>query len=209
MTDGRLASGLGMLSVVIATLNNERALVRTLSALVPAAATGIVREVIIADGGSSDDTLAVADLAGCDLAASDGPIGQRLKVAAAKARSQWLMFLQPGVILDSAWAEETAQFVQQMESVGEQEQRAATFRRGARIGAATTMFGEAMSMLRASLIGRVDPAQGLIIAKHHYDRLGGHRATASDAELDLLKRIGRRRIAVLRSRAVIIARLDT
>jgi glycosyltransferase involved in cell wall biosynthesis len=193
-----------MLSVVIGTLNCERALVRTLSTLVPAAATGVVREVIIADGGSTDDTLEVADLAGCDVAPGGGSLVQGLRAGAAKARARWLMFLQPGTILDPAWAEETAQFVQQMEMLGESAQRAATFRRGVRIGGGTTMFAEAMSMLRASLFGRIDPAQGLVIAKDHYDRLGGHSAAASDAEADLLRRIGRR-IVTLRSGAAMLA----
>jgi glycosyltransferase involved in cell wall biosynthesis len=167
--------------------------------LVPAAATGVVREVIIADGGSTDDTLAVADVAGCEVAASSGSLVLGLRAAAAKARAQWLMFLQPGTILDPAWAEETAQFVQQMELLGDAEQRAATFRRGVRIGGAT-MFAEAMSMLRASLIGHVDPAQGLVIAKNQYDEIGGHDVAAPNAETELLRRIGRR-IVVMRSAA--------
>jgi glycosyltransferase involved in cell wall biosynthesis len=194
-----------MLSVIIGTLNNERALVRTLSALVSAAAIGVVREVIIADGGSRDATLEVADIAGCGVVTGEGPSATRLQVASTKARSAWLLFLQPGTVLDPAWAGETAQFVQQMESLGEPQHRAATFRRGVNIGSRTTMFTEAMSMLRASLIGRIDPAQGLVIARHHYDRLGGHRAATSDAETDLLRRIGRKNIVMLRSGAAMLA----
>ena len=45
-----------MLSVIIATQDSERALVPTLAALVPGATAGIVREVIVADGGSRDAT---------------------------------------------------------------------------------------------------------------------------------------------------------
>ena len=44
-----------MLSVIIATDESERVLVPTLSALVPGATAGIVREVIIADAGSRGD----------------------------------------------------------------------------------------------------------------------------------------------------------
>ncbi len=117
-----------MLSVIIGTLNNERPLVRTLSALVPAAATGVVREVIITDGGSSDATLEVAEIAGCDVANGDGSLAERLGAAADKARSEWLMFLRPGAIPDPGWAEEITQFVQQMDLLGDTVS-AAAFRR--------------------------------------------------------------------------------
>ncbi|MEA2873185.1 MAG: hypothetical protein QOH67_3161, partial [Hyphomicrobiales bacterium] len=45
-----------MFSVIVATYDSERALVPTLAALVPGATAGIVREVIVADGGSRDET---------------------------------------------------------------------------------------------------------------------------------------------------------
>ena len=45
-----------MFSIIIATHDSERALVPTLAALVPGATAGIVREVIVADGNSRDQT---------------------------------------------------------------------------------------------------------------------------------------------------------
>ena len=54
----------------------------TLAALVPGATAGIVREVIVADGGSRDDTEQVADIAGCRFLSSVEPLGARLKAAA-------------------------------------------------------------------------------------------------------------------------------
>jgi hypothetical protein len=38
-----------------------------------------------------------------------------------------------------------------------------------------------------------------MIPKRLYDELGGHRAAAADPETDLLRRLGRRRIVLLRS----------
>ena len=86
-----------MFSIIIATHDSERALVPTLAALVPGATAGIVREVIVADGGSRDETEQVADIAGCRFLVSAEPLGARLKAAAATARGDWLMFLRPGV----------------------------------------------------------------------------------------------------------------
>ena len=63
-----------MISVVIPTLNAERTLPRCFDSLITAAVRGVVREVIVADGGSSDDTLAIADAAGAHIvAAPKGP----------------------------------------------------------------------------------------------------------------------------------------
>jgi glycosyltransferase involved in cell wall biosynthesis len=191
-----------MLSVVIPTLNNERTLVRTLSALVPAAATGVVREVIIADGGSTDATLEVADVAGCNITSGDAALARRLRAAATNARGPWLMFLQPGAILEPAWADEADQFVRHVDLTNAE--RAAAFRRGIKIGGSTSPLREAMSMLRSSLVRRVEPAQGLLIAKSHYERLGGHRDAAANTERDLVARIGRR-IVVLRSGVAMLA----
>ena len=61
-----------MLSVIIPTLNCERALALTLAMLVPGAVSGMVREVVLADGGSTDATLEVADAAGCSVLTSVG-----------------------------------------------------------------------------------------------------------------------------------------
>ena len=50
-----------MISVIIPTWNAERTLTATLSALVPALVDGVVREVILVDSGSTDQTVAIAD----------------------------------------------------------------------------------------------------------------------------------------------------
>jgi hypothetical protein len=56
--------------------------------------------------------------------------------------------------------------------------------------------------LLASAVGALPrPERGLLIAKSHYDALGGHRASDNDPERGLMRRIGRRRIELLRSRA--------
>src|SRR4249919_1741308 len=82
-TGAGLRVDIDMLSVVIPTRNSERALVPTLAMLVPGVMASAVREVIIADGGSSDETREVADFAGCALIASDAPLAQRLRDAVA------------------------------------------------------------------------------------------------------------------------------
>ena len=56
-----------MISAVIVTLNDEARLKATLAALTAPAIDGFVREVIVADAGSTDATLAIADEAGARI----------------------------------------------------------------------------------------------------------------------------------------------
>jgi glycosyltransferase involved in cell wall biosynthesis len=189
-----------MLSVIIPTLDCERSLVPTLATLVPGAAVGTVRDVIVADGGSRDATLEVADIAGCEIMTSHAPLAVRLREATAKARASWVMFLKPGVVLDANWIDEVDRFVQQAEAHGVIDAPAAAFRAVAAQGFARPLLAEAWSSLRLALGGRIAPEQGLIIPKVLYERLGRHR-DVQDPEADLLARLGRRRIVLLRSRA--------
>jgi glycosyltransferase involved in cell wall biosynthesis len=189
-----------MISVVIATSDSEQALVPTLAALVPGAMAGTIREVIVADAGSHDATATVADVAGCRFLVAQGSPGARLKAGAASARAPWLMFLRPGVVPDVTWVEDVDRFLRAAE-LGARAQTA-VFRR-AMAGGNRPMVVEALSLLAAALGARPQPEQGLLIPKQLYDTLGGHRADAADAEKDLLRRIGRRRIVVLRSGAVV------
>lgn len=92
-----------MLSVVIATLNDEAVLARTLAPLVPAAVSGFVREVILADGGSNDATLEIAEDAGCAICRTEGDAETRMRAAAQGARGEWLMLLPAGVQLLPGW----------------------------------------------------------------------------------------------------------
>jgi glycosyltransferase involved in cell wall biosynthesis len=186
-----------MLSVIIPTRDSERALVSTLAALVPAAMDGFISEVVIADAGSRDDTAAVADVAGCKFRVLEGPLGTRLKTAAASARAPWLLFLRPGTVLDAPWTAETRRFIEQPSA----RSCAAMFRRGV---PAQPALREALSLLAAALGATPRPQQGLIIFKRFYEEIGGHAENAADPEAELISRIGRRRLVRLASIAATV-----
>jgi glycosyltransferase involved in cell wall biosynthesis len=188
-----------MLSVIIPTLNSERMLVPTLAMLVPGAVSGVVREVTIVDGGSTDATLKIADAAGCAVAASSAPLGCRLNRAAAAARAPWLMFLRAGTVLDVTWLEEAARFIEEAGPTGAK--GAAVFRKSISVRSAHPVIFEALALLKFALFGRAHPDQGLLIDACLYKEIGGHREAAPDPEADLLARLGRRRILMLRTGA--------
>jgi hypothetical protein len=204
-----------MISVIIPTMNSERSLVPTLAMLVPGAMSGLIREVALADGGSTDGTAAIADAAGCNVLASTAPLGPRLREAATSARAPWLMFLRPGIVLEADWQDEIARFIAQAEGdevphispgvPGHADSsapsgRAAVFRRSTPPRAAHPFAAELVARMTAALTGRPHPDQGLLIAARLYGKVGGHRDVA-DPEADLAVRLGRRRICRLRSTA--------
>lgn len=175
-----------MLSAIISTRDSERGLVRTLSALVPAVTTGVLREVIVADGGSKDETARVAEIAGCEFLTSNAALGARLAQAVRRAKSSWLLFLKAGVVmLDPAWIDVTGHFIEQTTAAGAP--HAAAFR--------ISPIGVLDSISRL-FPRRPTPDQGLLIARTHYEALGGHRG-GDDAESELIGRIGHRRIIEL------------
>jgi glycosyltransferase involved in cell wall biosynthesis len=189
-----------MLSVIIATLDSERPLVRTLATLVAGALDGLVSEVLVADAGSRDETAEVADAAGCNFITVTGPPGRRLLAASRAARAPWLLFLHPGIGLEASWVADVTAFMQETRA----EARAATFRRGTGTEPALRNIWRIVT----SAVGGPDPAQGLLISQQFYRILGGHSDSASDPEAELLRRIGRARLSLLATGAS-AARLDT
>jgi hypothetical protein len=185
-----------MISVVIGTRDSEVSLASTLAALVPGAVAGLVREVIVADDRSTDATATVAEVAGCRFFASAEPLGARLCAAAATARADWLLFLRPGSVPGSRWIDDVQNFVQNARHSGPP-MRAAVFRRRP----CRSRMTNAVALLATAVGAMPSPERGLLIAKSHYEALGGHRAGDRDPEGSLLRRIGRRRIELLRSRA--------
>lgn len=183
-----------MLSVIIPTDESERQVVRTLSCLVSGATTGLIREVILADAGSHDETEKVADVAGCRFLALPGSLGTRLNAAAKQARGPWLMFLRPGAVLDPDWVADVERFLMSAGDGGAV--KAAAFRPVS--DSARSLPAQFMELLRQAIGGGPKPEHGLLLAKTTYEQFSGH-ADGSDPEQQLIRRIGRRKIALLRS----------
>ena len=178
-----------MLSVIIPTDGVERTAVEKLAALVPGAAAGVVREVLLVDRSDTDVIERVADVAGCRFMSFQGTRVAALAAGARQARSPWLMFLHPGAVLDSGWIEETTQFIQGVAGSGR---------------AKAGIFRYARSPYAvARMIAGPSAEQGLLIARDHYERLGGYRPESRRSEARLLRRLGRSSRTILRSRIMI------
>ena len=193
-----------MICVIIPTLNSERLLVPTLAALVAGVAAGLVREVIIADGGSRDATAKIADEAGCVFLPGPADEGARLAAGAAAARGDWLLFLDPGAVLDESWPREVAVFIGHAERARRAPDRAAVFALAIDGFGFAARWAETAASLRFAIFGMPRPDQGLLIEQRFYRSLGGH-AAGPHPRRRLLGKIGRRALIALRTRIIIPA----
>lgn len=195
-----------MLSVVIATLNDEENLIRTLMPLVPAAATGLVREVVVSDGGSRDGTRKVAEETGALFLETPGSRGARLAAGAQQSsRGDWLMFLQPGTMLQPGWMEELQGLVERAERAGRGADLAAVFNFAVDDFGWNARLREWHARIAAGLILRPNPSQGLVLSRNFYRALGGFSAGHAHPERALIRGIGRGRLVFLRSHALVRA----
>jgi glycosyltransferase involved in cell wall biosynthesis len=188
-----------MLSVVIPTRNAERQLPRCFDSLIGAAVQGLVREVIVADGGSADATLAIADAAGAHIVQAGPRRSAQLAAGAEAARCDWLLFLHPETALEAGWEAEMESFLHQ--AMPERPQ-AASFRFGLEEFGAPARRAEARAAFRSWLLALPYGNQGLLISRRLYRNLGGFRDLARLEDADMVRRIGRRRLVMLRSRAI-------
>ena len=191
-----------MISVVIPTLNAQRhGFGVTLSALVPAVVDGVVREVIVADGGSRDHTLAIADEAGCEIVTSEPGRGRQLRAGVSKARFPWLLFLHPDAELEAGWHHEAAQFMERVAS-GRRRPAAAVFRFALDDEGLAPRLIERGAGVRTSLLKLPRGGQGLLISRALYTEIGGFKDLPFMEDLDFVRRLGSARVSVLRARAI-------
>lgn len=94
-----------MLTVIMECKNQEAALAQTLSVLVTGAVQGLISDVILLDGSSTDGTAKVADSAGCRFHQE-----WELSDIIRSARGDWILFLQTGARPQSGWVDEIVEF---------------------------------------------------------------------------------------------------
>jgi glycosyltransferase involved in cell wall biosynthesis len=188
-----------MISVVIPTLNAERLLPRCFDSLIQAAVRGVVREVIVSDGGSGDETLVIADAAGAHIARAGRSRSAQLVAGMALARGDWLLFLHPETALEPGWEVEAESFIHQARPG---RPTAAVFRYAREEFGGEPRRAEARAALRTALFALPYGDQGLLVPRRLYQKVGGYRSLPAMEDADIVRRIGRRRLVRLRARAI-------
>ena len=190
-----------MISVVIPALNAQATLPGTLTALIPAALEGLIREVIVVDGGSTDQTCQLADSAGAEVIGASQGRGSQLSAGAARARHPWLLFLHADTVLDSGWEREVVHFIERI-NTGKARPAAAAFRFALDDNGLAPRVLERLVQLRCAVLRWPYGDQGLLIPRRLYDEIGGYRSLPVMEDLDLTRRLGARRLKLLRTRAI-------
>lgn len=93
------------ISVVIPTLNAATALPGCVASLMEGVEAGILREVVISDGGSTDATKAIAGGIGARLVTGPASRGGQLRRGCAAAQGPWILLLHADTQLAPGWAE--------------------------------------------------------------------------------------------------------
>jgi rSAM/selenodomain-associated transferase 2 len=190
-----------MISVIIPTMDAEAGLAETLTALVPATVEGLVREVIVVDGGSTDRTGVIADQSGARFVQRSGGRGYQLMAGAHRARFPWLLFLHGDTVLEQGWEREASNFMQAVDGA-KRPLAAAAFRFALDDIGVRPRALEQLVRLRCSLLKLPYGDQGLLIPKLLYTEIGGYNPQPLMEDVDLVRRLKRRRIEMLRARAV-------
>jgi rSAM/selenodomain-associated transferase 2 len=170
-----------MLSVVIPALNAGACLGDCLKSI------GDADEVIVVDGGSSDNTVSVAEAAGARLIFAPKGRGVQLKAGGEAARGDWLLFLHADTRLASGWRDAA-------EPQMAKPFRPACFRLRLDDPAWQARMIERGVGLRVRLLGLAYGDQGLLVSRQLYDNVGGFRPLPLMEDVDLVRRIGRVRM---------------
>ncbi len=187
-----------MLSIIIPTLNAAPLLPRALAALVAGAAHGLVKQVIVADGGSSDATLAIAEAAGCDIVRGPSGRAKQIRAGAAAAKASWLLFLHADTELSPGWVAEAERFV----SAPQARMRAAAFTLAFDDHSRQARRVVFWARLRARVLKLPYGDQGLLLSRSFYNALGGYADLPLMEDVDLVRRIGAKRLILLETEAV-------
>lgn len=91
------------ISVIIPTLNAQKYLGYCLSALMPGLEAGLIRELIVSDGGSSDETVEIAKAWGAEVIEGAPSRGAQLARGCLAAKGHWFLVLHADTCLKEGW----------------------------------------------------------------------------------------------------------
>ncbi|WP_299210536.1 TIGR04283 family arsenosugar biosynthesis glycosyltransferase [uncultured Tateyamaria sp.] len=151
------------ISVIVPTLNAEAALGPTLAALMEGVDGGLIAELVVSDGGSTDDTLKRADAWGGNIVTGPSSRGGQLRRGCEAARAEWFLVVHADTVLSPGWSEVVSAHLGQRDAAYFK----LRFDRGGRAVAA-------WANLRARLFGLPYGDQGLLIRRDLYARVGGY-----------------------------------
>ena len=187
------------ISAVIPTLDAAAELPATLAAL---ANRAVVREIVVADGGSRDATVEIARDAGAHVVVAPRGRGPQLAAGAAAANGAWLLFLHADCRLLPGWEEAVVKHI----AMPNASAWAGYFAFALDDDAPAARRLERIVAWRCRFLALPYGDQGLLIARALYDAVGGFASIPLMEDVDRVRRLGRNRLAALPATACASAR---
>lgn len=172
------------LSIVIPTLNAEDGLARSLPALAEGLTAGLIRDLVISDGGSQDATLRIAEAAGANLVTGPASRGGQLRRGAEAAAGTWLFFLHADTVLPPGWADDVHAHLSQ--------DRPAWCQLRFDHGGLPARIVAGWANVRARAFSLPYGDQGLLISRVDYDDVGGFQDQPLMEDVAIARALGRR-----------------
>jgi rSAM/selenodomain-associated transferase 2 len=174
------------------TLNAAAHLRDTFGALEEASETMLV-EIIVVDGGSTDDTLARAEALGAKVISAPRGRGGQLSAGAKEAKGRWLLFLHADTTLEPFWSTTVTSFMRGKGTT----LKAAYFTFALDDASNAARRIELLANWRARQFGLPYGDQGLVMSRSLYNTLVGFLDIPLMEDVDMVRRIGKKNLVEL------------
>lgn len=177
--------------MVIPTLNAAPQIGPTLARVALGLVDGPVREVVISDGGSTDDIEEIADGVGARFVSGPPGRGGQLRRGAEAAVGEWLLFLHADTLLPADWPEVA------MRHIEDAPEQAGAFRLRFDDPGWAAGWVAGWANWRSRLFALPFGDQGLLLSRALYDAVGGYPEIPLMEDVALVEALGRRRLRLL------------
>ena len=180
------------ISIVIPTLNAGESLPTTLQALMEGLHSGLIRELIITDGGSTDSTQDIAEEAGAEVVTGTASRGGQLRRGCKVAKGEWLLVVHADTVLQDGWGKTVAEHL----VTG----KPAAFRLTFGASGFWPAWVAGWANLRSRVFGLPYGDQGLLVPRQTYLSAGGYPDQPLMEDVALVRALPR--VTLLKARAV-------
>ena len=184
------------LSIVIPTLNEGAKIGATIDSL-KQSIKGYKHEILVVDGGSLDETIKEATSRGAQIILCKAGRGIQLATGGRQARGTWFLFIHADTKLEIGWFQEFENFI----ANHKKQNCAAAFSYSLDDNTTSSTILEAFVNWRTRKLALPYGDQCLLINRDFYNELNGYAEIPIMEDVEIIRRIGSKRLYILKSSA--------